>query len=186
MALQFVLQPGDASAQHRAAMRGVLGGVRRASALASRATAKTIQQKGAADIAASGRFGARWQQGLVVTSEPVTGFQVDNRIVIAHTLPGADNFEFGGMVRGKPLLWIPLSFADPRAKAKGYPGGLFRVERQGKPPLLLSVADKRPKFVGVRSVKIPKKWHLRDIAAQSMANDFPSHYNRFFTVKGEG
>lgn len=181
MALQITLEPNLVQ-QYPGIMAGVLGGVRKASSLASRATAKVIQQKGAEDIARSGKFGARWQKGLVVTSVPTTGYSVDNVITMSHSLPGAMNFEYGGVVKGRPLLWIPLSFADPKARARNYPGGLFRVDRKAGKPLLLSIADKRPKFVGVRSVRIPKKWHLRDIANRAMAEDWVPFYNRSLTL----
>lgn len=169
---------------YKRAMADALAGVTRATALATRSTARIIKQKGQADIARSGKFGARWQQGLIVEAIPPGGYQIDNAIVVGHTEVGADTFEHGGVIKGRPLLWIPLSFADPKARAKGYPGGLFRVDRKSGKPLLLSIRDKKPKFVGVRQVRIPQKWHLREISADAMARDFPTEYNRSLNVGG--
>jgi hypothetical protein len=153
--------------------------VQQATAFAAVATARTIRERGRQNIAAAGQFGARWQEGLNVdvntSSSPIV-------IEISHDQPGFRNFEFGGEVFGKPLLWIPLSFADPKAKAANFPGGLFRVDRKGKPPLLLSIKDRKPKFVGKTRVKVPQKFHVRDIAADAMARDFPNSFNRFMSV----
>jgi hypothetical protein len=178
MALRIVFADPNAPAAYRARMRGVLSAVARASSTATRQTAKTIKQRGAADIAASGKFGVRWQDGLQVEAEPASGNFINNTITISHDQKGARNFEFGATIFGNPTLWIPLSFADPNASAKSFPGGLFQVTRKGGlPPLLLSVKDRKPKFVGKHSVTIPRKWHLRDIAADAMAKDFPKAYS---------
>lgn len=170
----FAGNPGEEYKRH---MTATLTAIARASSLASRATAKLIKQRGGEDIARAGQFGARWQAGLTVRADPANGFQIRNEIVVAHTEPGARNFEFGGTVIGKPLLWIPLSFSDAKGKkARDYPGGLFRVVRKGLPPLLLSIKDKQPKYVGLKFVKVPQKFHLRDVAAGAMRVDFPKLY----------
>lgn len=158
-------------------MTDTITAIARASSLASRATARLIKDRGGQDIARAGKFGTRWQDGLTVRTDPASGFQIRNEIVIAHTEPGARNFEFGGTVQGKPLLWIPLSFSDAKGKrAADYPGGLFRVDRKSGPPLLLAIRDRQPKYVGKASVRIPQKFHLRDVAAGAMRVDFPKLY----------
>jgi hypothetical protein len=75
-------------------------------------------------------------------------------------------FQNGAIIQGKPLLWIPLSFATEAqgVSAKDYPGRLFRVDRKsGGAPLLMSADDKQPKYSGHESVRIPKKFHLVEI-----------------------
>lgn len=81
------------------------------------------------------------------------------------------------MISGKPLLWIPLDFASDAkgVRARDYPGRLFRVDRAGKAPLLLS--DDGPKYFGKEQVRIPKKWHLRQIAAQ-VSRKMNSYFKR--------
>lgn len=118
------------------------------------------------DIASAGRFGARW----------VTGFkgkvtQGGGHYVASFTMPADPPmrywrvFEHGAVIKGRPLLWIPLSFAKDAqgVRARDYPGKLFRVNRVGKAPLLLGGNPVEPKYFGKRSVTIPKKFHLRDI-----------------------
>lgn len=183
MALRVVFR-GNVSEEYRRAMTATLNGIARASSLATRATAKLIKARGSADIAKSGQFGARWLEGLTATAEPANGFFISNTITVAHSELGARNFEFGGVVSGRPLLWIPLSFSDAKGKrARDYPGGLFRVERKGGArPLLLAIRDKKPKYVGVPMVRIPQKWHIRDIGLTAIQNDFPALYQQNLKV----
>jgi hypothetical protein len=50
-------------------------------------------------------------------------------------------FQNGAIIHGKPMLWIPLSFAKDAQgiRAKDYPGKLFRVDRKGGlAPLLMT------------------------------------------------
>jgi len=132
---------------------------------AARDAANELLTRGRADIARAGNFRSdRWQQGL----QARTSFQSRSDITIrlTHSVPYWVVFEEGRVIRGKPLLWIPLEFA---ADAKGvmardYPSPLFRVDRQGKAPLLFS--DDGPKYFGKEQVTIPKKFHLRQIAAE--------------------
>jgi hypothetical protein len=121
------------------------------------------------DIAGAGRFGARW----------VTGFkgkttQGGGHYVVSFTMPAKAPmvywkvFEYGATIKGKPLLWIPLSFAKDAQgiRARDYPGKLFRVNRKsGGAPLLLGGTPATPKYFGIASVTIPKKFHLRTIIA---------------------
>lgn len=183
MAFRIIFLDPNASDEYRRAIDDTITAVARASSFATRDTARVIRQRGQENIAKSGQFGARWIEGLSVVAEPSSGFQIENSITIGHDQKGALLFEFGGNVQGKPLLWIPLSFSDAKGKrAASYPGGLFRVDRKSGKPLLLSISDRKPKFVGVSSVKVPRKWQLRDIAADAMANDFPKFYSERFKV----
>jgi hypothetical protein len=126
--------------------------------------AETMVEKGREDIASAGKFGSRWTtEGL--TSD-VSGSGTIRTITIREAVPYWRVFQNGAIIQGKPLLWIPLSFATEAqgVSAKDYPGRLFRVDRKsGGVPLLMSADDKQPKYSGHESVRIPKKFHLVEI-----------------------
>jgi hypothetical protein len=138
--------------------------------------ASLIKQEGDADIAGAGNFGGRWTTGLHVILEGAAGTTQGSmgnmRISMTHDIPYAGIFETGGIIRGNPLLWIPLSGSGAdHIPASEYGGGLFSVQpRSGKHPLLFSIADKMPKYFGIEQVTIPKKFHLNEIQKSVMAN----------------
>jgi hypothetical protein len=128
------------------------------------------------NIASSGKFGNKWTDGL---KSIVQSNSEGATIEFSHDLPGFNVFEHGATIQGKPLLWIPLSYTGITTRAKDYPGGLFMVNRiAGGPPLLLSVVDKKPKYVGISSVTIPQKFHVGEIIEQAM-KEFPSIFAGF-------
>lgn len=133
---------------------------------------------GRTDIRGAGRFGRRWTEGLTAD---VNITPPASTITIFHKVPYWRVFEYGAVIRGKPMLWIPLSFANiPKGKrARDYSGQLFRVDRIGKAPLLLSRRDKKPKFFGKQQVRIPKKFHLRELAA-AVGNRMREIYSKHF------
>lgn len=126
--------------------------------------ASFIQTETLADIRSAGKFGASYTQGLKVT--------VDNMSI--NTMlngKGAALFETGGVVQGNPLLWLPLSGTDAEGtRAADYPGGLFSVKRPSGVPLLFSISDRKPKYFGIASVTVPKKFHIEEIQLAAMAN----------------
>jgi hypothetical protein len=156
---------------------------------ALRASAKDvateIETEGRADIERAGRFGSRWIDGFHADISEGGG-QV--KIDVIEDVPYWTVFEYGAVIRGKPLLWIPLPFAQDAQGiwARDYPGRLFRVDRTRQSgagwrgqkrnpttgrfaggylaPLLLSAEDKQPKYFGKESVTIPQKFHLRPIS----------------------
>ena len=143
----------------------------RAIQTASTQIAGDIEQLGRANIRAGGNFGsARWQEGF----RAKVSFQSRTSITIriTHDVRYWRVFEEGRVIHGRPLLWIPLSFSTAgqlKVRARDFPGKLFRVNRPGKAPLLLD--DSGPQYFGKEQVRIPRKWHLRDIvkrAAKSM------------------
>lgn len=152
------------------------GRVINAAHVAARQAAQEILVEGRADISQAGKFGARWTEGLQAAED----FGPDSSLVtIFHTVPYWRIFEVGGTIRGKPLLWIPLSFSDAVGKnARDY-GPLFRVDRKSGAPLLLSKADKKPKYFGKPSVLIPKKFHLTEIA-RAVAGRLKDFYKAAF------
>lgn len=121
--------------------------------------------EGRENIAAGGNFSSqRWQEGLQV-KKSFRG-RADVVLRITHAVKYWKVFEYGARILGKPLLWIPLDFARvPKGlRAKDYPEPLFRIDRPGKAPLLLSKSG--PKYFGKESVTIPRKWHLRSTIAK--------------------
>ena len=144
----------------------------------SQEVANEIEKQGNADIADSGNFGSRWQTLKADISEG--GGNI--RISLSHPLAkvGFWVHQNGATIKGKPLLWIPLSFADDAQgiRARDFPGGLFRVDRKsGGAPLLLSIKDKEPKYSGHEQVTIPKRFHVVEIATRIM-RDFKKAYNK--------
>lgn len=124
-----------------------------------------VEPRARQDMANAGRFGSKWiLRGE--TSEGGGNIKVSFRMPTEAPMKHWRVFEYGATIHGKPLLWIPLSFAkDAQGKsAKDYPGKLFRVDRKaGGAPLLLGGKPATPKYFGKASVRIPKKFHLRDI-----------------------
>jgi len=125
-----------------------------------------VVPKAQADIKSAGKFGSRWVQGF--TGKITEG---GGHIKVSFSMPSDSPmrhwrvFEFGAIIRGRPLLWIPLSFAKDAQgiNARDYPGKLFRVDRKAGAPLLLGGNPATPKYFGKAQVTIPKKFHLRDI-----------------------
>jgi Bacteriophage HK97-gp10, putative tail-component len=151
---------------------------------AAQDVADEILRFGRADIRSAGNFGTRWTEGLEA-GVTVTEGGGSVRINVTHAVPYWRVFEYGATIHGRPLLWIPLSFANipPGINARDF-GPLFRVDRKaGGAPLLLSIADKQPKYFGKESVTVPRKFHLRDIARRA-ANRLPLLWQA--RVKEEG
>lgn len=129
--------------------------------------ATQIEQEGRANIAQGGNFGsARWQQGF---RAKISYFARSNlNIRVTHSVFYWKVFEFGARILGKPLLWIPLPWNKTGRRAGEFGAPLFRVNRLGKAPLLLS--DDGPQYFGKESVRIPRKWRLRDIVRRNARN----------------
>lgn len=130
--------------------------------------AEVIEEEGRADMRAGGNFGSpRWQDGFQARVSYTS--RTDINVRVTHSVFYWKVFEFGAVIRGRPLLWIPLDFAvDAQGiRARDYPRPLFRVDRLGKAPLLMAGGGKggkaEPKYFGKESVTIPKKFHLREI-----------------------
>lgn len=142
-----------------------------------------VVPKARADISKAGRFGSAWTNGFNGKVTEGGGF-----IRVSFTMTGNPPvkywrvFQYGAIIRGKPMLWIPLSFAKDAQgiRARDYPGKLFRVDRKGgKAPLLMtpSSGGAQAKYFGKESVKIPKKFHLVEIIKQG-AQKMKNFYNQ--------
>lgn len=148
-----------------------------------------IKRRVANDINRAGAFSARWGAAFQVDiasaaqrSTMTVGF--DSSIPYAHV------HEFGATIRGKPLLWIPLSFGNApklgvgsgKVSARDYPGRLFRVDRHGKNPLLFS--DSGPQYVGVKQVTLRPRFHIRGIVANVVRTGLARMFASFVNKKG--
>jgi hypothetical protein len=135
--------------------------------------------QGRENIAKAGKFTTpRWLEGLFARVSRGGGNIV---ISIGHKVPYWIVFQEGRVIRGKPLLWIPLSFGNAgRTRARDYEGRLFRVNRKnGLAPLLLDANTKKPQYVGKPFVKIPKKFRVLEIG-RGLARKLGDFYNRRF------
>jgi hypothetical protein len=133
--------------------------------VAKNMVASMMREEVTADIKSAGKFGDDYLQGLKV--------EVDGDIIrTTIDAPGANIFETGGTIEGKPLLWLPISGTDAEGiQASDYGDKLFSVNRKaGGPPLLFSIKDRAPKYFGIPSVTIPQKFHVNLIQQQVMQN----------------
>lgn len=140
-----------------------------------------IWQRVDRDIGRAGQFSARWSAAYTVQNE-FTGFNARMRTGFSGSIPYAHVHEFGATIRGKPLLWIPLSSAPFKGPASAYPGQLFRVNRRTGNPLLFAKEDKAPKYVGVESVTLRPRFHIRQIVANVVRTNLARLFAKY--VKG--
>lgn len=120
--------------------RGTMEGAVRASA---KDLARDIQMQGRAEIARA-RLSKRWERGFRTWVFPRTpNGSLDVTVRGRHRIGYANIFERGGTIRGRPLLWIPLS-STPKINGRPATAGAFvravgplhTIRRPGKPPLL--------------------------------------------------
>lgn len=161
----------------------VLGSMR----VTAKQLSESIEAEGRRDIASAGSFSARWTQAFKAQVTEGGGF-VRVTVTMGGDPPVAfwRVFEEGRVIRGKPMLWIPLGFASDAVgiRARDYPGPLFRVNRLGKAPLLLTTGGV-PKYFGKEQVTIPKKFHLTEIA-RKWSKRAGEVYRRTFRSSGRG
>jgi hypothetical protein len=157
--------------------------VAEAAVAALREVAAGAVQEGQQNIAGSGRFGGRWVSGLryrtfdaEVGGEP----SLQARAVIFHSFGIAGVFEHGATIEGKPLLWIPT---DPRAPTASRSGKKLVSATVRGQPMLFDARDpdrhRKPLYIGVPSVRIPKKWRITEIVkenAKRLGEFFLKHF----------
>jgi Family of unknown function (DUF6441) len=141
-----------------------------AAVAALREVAADAVQEGRSNIAGAGSFGPKWQQGLkfrtvdaVEDGEP----SLQAKAIIFHSFGIAGIFEHGGTIEGKPLLWIPTTPGGPPASRSGKK--LVSATVRGQPMLFDAGdrdRDRKPLYIGVPSVRIPKKWRITEIVKQ--------------------
>ena len=144
-----------------------------AAVAALRETAADAVQEGRRNIAGAGAFGPTWQQGLQYrTQDAVEGGEpsLQAKAIIFHKMGIAGVFEHGATIQGHPLLWIPTEQGAPRASRSGK--RLVSATVRGQ-PVLFDANDRdrhrKPLYVGVPSVRIPKKWRITEIVEKHAA-----------------
>jgi hypothetical protein len=150
-------------------VRGMQRAIAKAATAALRETAANAVTEGRGNIAGAGKLGPKWQQGLQFRMER-TQEGVEPKVVIFHKFGFAGVFEHGATIAGKPLLWIPTTPGGPRASRSGKKLTSATVRGQ---PVLFDANDKdrhrKPLYIGVPSVRIPKKWRLTEIVKEHAA-----------------
>jgi hypothetical protein len=158
--------------------------VAKAAVAALRETAANAVQEGRHDIAAAGRFGAKWQQGLRYKTEGAgtkgEAPSLDAVATIYHSYGIAAVFEFGGTIEGKPLLWIPTTSGAPPPRKSGKK--LVSATVNGR-PMLFDAGDhdrhRKPLYIGVPQVREPKLFHITEIVekhADRLTELFIKHF----------
>jgi hypothetical protein len=146
-----------------------------AAVAALRETAANAVQEGRQNIAAAGAGfqRAEWQSGLQYrTKEATEGGEpsLQASAVIFHKYGIAGVFEHGATIQGKPMLWIPTKHGAPTASRSGKK--LVSATVRGK-PMLFDANDRdrhrKPLYIGVPSVRIPKKFRVTEIVKQHAA-----------------
>ena len=140
-------------------------------------TAAKAVAEGRSNIASAGQFGDRWQQGLQYKMQ---GGAEPSAIIF--TVGYAGVFEHGATISGKPLLWIPTQRGAPSARRSGKK--LTSATVRGRPMLFDAndkSRDRKPLYIGVPSVRIPKKWRITEIVkehAARIAELFLKHFKQ--------
>lgn len=144
-----------------------------AAVAALRDVAAQSVQEGRSNIASAGRFKGSWVSGLqYLTQGAAEGGEpsLQAKAIIFHKVGFAGVFETGATIEGKPLLWIPTTEGGPPASRSGKK--LVSATVRGK-PMLFDANDKdrdrKPLYIGVPSVRIPKKWRITEIVKQNVA-----------------
>ena len=150
---------------------------------ALRDVAASSVQEGRGDIAGAGRFKGPWLSGLQYrTQGAAEGGEpsLQAKAIVFHKMGIAGVFEHGATIQGKPLLWIPTQEGGPPASRSGKK--LTSATVGGK-PMLFDANDKdrqrKPLYIGVPSIRIPKKFRITEIVKQNVAKiaqAFLSHF----------
>jgi hypothetical protein len=119
--------------------------------------ANVIRDRSRMDVASVGR---RFADKLTVPVKRISGGYV---IQVIQRPAYSKVFEFGGVSRGKPMLWIPVS---GRGRARTFRGGLFRPKGAN---ILVGTRDHKVKFIGVASIVNRRRLHLHEIAQEEAA-----------------
>jgi len=127
--------------------------------------ASEVQQRGRVDIAQAGRFGPNWIFGLRAFKQRREAGTRRTVVTVKHNIPFAEIFEEGGVVKGRPLLWVPISTERDAVgvRARRFNLKLFQIKSRKGTPLLITPKG-TPKYFGVRSITEPKLFHIRQIA----------------------
>jgi hypothetical protein len=133
-------------------------------------TSANAVQEGRRNIAAAGRFRGKWLTGLryrMFDAEESGEPSLQARALIFHSLGIAGVFEHGATIEGQPLLWIPTDPNAPPASRSGKK--LVSATVRGQPMLFDAgdrARDRKPLYIGVPAVRIPKKFRITEIVKQ--------------------
>src|SRR5262245_32829333 len=139
--------------------------------------------EGRKQIGSSGRFSDNLRRTISATDTWQSGLKSRMRDareggepslkakgLVFHTIGLAGIFEHGATIEGKPMLWIPL---DPRARPAGRSGKKLTSATVRGTPMLFDANDRdrhrKPLYIGVPSIRIPKKWRIIEIVKQHVA-----------------
>lgn len=173
MRIKFEGRPVDE--QVRAIRNRTVSHMQRAMVATAKEASQQIITRGRADQKAAGNFGDKWSAALTADVTQETNAVT---ITVRHKIAYWKIFQYGGIVRGKPLLWIPLSYTGVKMSAREYfqkVSSLFSVNRKGHRPLLFSKITRKPIFFGISQVNIKKKFHLIEII-RDVAKKMPTIY----------
>jgi Family of unknown function (DUF6441) len=185
MPLRFKVIVVDQSAWLKMA-RGKQLSVATAAVAALRETAADAVQEGRQNIAASSprfKLATKWQTGLQYRTKDTTvggAPSLQANATIFHKYGFAGVFEHGATIHGKPLLWIPTTPGAPTPRASGKK--LTSATVRGK-PMLFDAEDRdrhrKPLYIGVKSVDIPKMWRITEIVKKHVAK-FAQLFIKYF------
>jgi len=156
-------------------MREIKRPITEGAVAALRETAATSVQEGRRDIAKAGpNFRANWQERLQYLTKGAKGKggepSLNAEAVVFHKYGIAGVFEHGATIRGKPLLWIPTTRRAPAPSKSGKK--LTSATVRGR-PMLFDANDRdrhrKPLYIGVKQVVVPKKFHITEIVRKNVA-----------------
>ena len=121
------------------AMAKLADPISEAGTLAVRKAAELAKKEARESIGAAG-FSKRWENTLRADVYPKKGESLRTAASIYHKIPYAAVFEEGATIRGKPMLWVPMSHTPKRLSRKKLTpelfatsvGDLFSVKRRGR------------------------------------------------------
>lgn len=149
--------------------------VAEAAVAALRETAADSVQEGRRNIAGAGpNFGGKWISGLQYRTREAKDRggmpSLQASAIVFHRFGIAGVFEHGATIKGKPLLWIPTTRGGPAPSRSGKK--LVSATIRGK-PMLFDAGDRdrqrKPLYVGVPQVRIPKKFNITEIVKKHVA-----------------
>jgi hypothetical protein len=156
-----------------------------AAVAALRDVADNAVKEGRANIAGAGAgfLHAQWVSGLKFRTQDATkGGQpsMDAKAIVYHRYGIAGVFEYGATIEGKPLLWIPTTRGSPPASRSGK--RLVSATIKGT-PVLFDADDRdrhrKPLYIGVKSVRIPKKFRITEIVKEQAKRIAEFFFKRF-------
>jgi hypothetical protein len=174
--------PGN---QFSASINGMSKPIARAAKIAMTDAGKQAQTDGRKSMAGAG-FTSRWQKSLALKVYPLNRDAISPAALIYSRIGYSGIFEKGGVISGKPLLWLPLK-SVPRPGGNSIPVGkyekvtgnkLFSIRTSGKLPLLGArivdrvVGQKQikktvPLYFGQPKTNIPRKFRIREAAERA-------------------